>query len=92
MKMNLQLKSEGKELLRERRPGSVNSQHLAICNGCKGFYSQRRISRHQRQCEDCKNGSKDSLSVKYLGEEIKDDEYTSQILEKFRSDESGKLC
>ena len=42
MKKNIQLKSEGKELLRERRPGSVNSQHLAICNGCKGFYSQRR--------------------------------------------------
>ena len=92
MKKNIQLKSEGKELLRERRPGSVNSQHLAICNGCKGFYSRRRISRHQRQCKDCKSGSKDSLSVKYLGEEIKDDEYTSQILEKFRSDESGKLC
>ena len=33
MKRNIQLKSEGKELLRERRQGSANSQHLAICNG-----------------------------------------------------------
>ena len=92
MKKNMKLKSEGKELLRERRHGSANSQHLAIRSGCKGLYSKRIIAKHQRKCEECKEGSKNSLSVKYLGGEINDDEFTSQILNKFRSDETGKLC
>ena len=100
MNLNLKLHSEGKELLRERRQGPANNQPLAICNGCKGFYSKRRISKHQKNCEDCiglgvhKNKNRSSLSVKYLGEKINDvdDEFTRQILNKFRSNETGKLC
>lgn len=61
MKKNMKLKSEGKELLRERRHGSANSQHLAIRSGCKGLYSKRIIAKHQRKCEECKEGSKNSF-------------------------------
>ena len=42
--------------------------------------------------KNAKRAQKIVLSVKYLGEEINNDEFTSQILNKFRSDETGKLC
>ena len=49
---------------------------------------QKKNNQTPKTVWQMQRGLKNSLSIKYLGEEINDDEFTSQILNKFWSDET----
>ena len=91
-KVNIELRKKGKELLRERTQGSEKNKNLEMCGGCKGFYSKRRIKKHLKKCDEGIDGIKTSLDVRHIGDEDNVTEFTRNVLDKFRTDETGRLC
>ena len=86
------LKREGKELLGERR--QCCSETLAICLGCKGFYSKRRKGKHKKVCEQNLGLNQGTLCASFLKETSTSEHVSFQVevLQKFRNDPAGTLC
>ena len=86
---NIEMRRKGENIERERRQGS---NELAMCNGCKGFYSQKRISKHKKTCSDSNGVKSGSINVKFLGDYNDDNEFNKEIIHKFRNDKVGNIC
>jgi len=99
-KTNVELaKTDGAVLHRERRQGKDQTD-LVMCSSCKGFYAKRRIWKHKKICyESCTQtgfvwfpkSRSASLGLLLSNSEVPD-EFETQIVEKFRNDETGKVC
>ena len=89
---NIGLKNEGKELLCERRQGSERG--LAMCLGCKGFYSKRRIGKHRKSCKQNLGVNQGTLCSSFVTEAsvMNADEFEIEIVQKFKDDIPGNLC
>ncbi len=84
------------DYLRERRQGG---QDLVICGTCSGFYSRKKLWQHKQRCGKHESSvTLPSQSVPASTLSIPEDktklgkEFRSQILERFRDDEIGKVC
>ena len=90
---NVVLAEKRKELIRERRQGTLVP---LMCSGCKGFYDKKTIFKHKRIC--CKSESINPIAVDIqvpsenaLSLELSK-EFKGQVLNRFRRDEVGQLC
>ncbi|ELT89808.1 hypothetical protein CAPTEDRAFT_186134, partial [Capitella teleta] len=72
-------------LLRERRG---RSKDIRMCSGCKRFLSSKGYHKHRRTC----GPSADALKPWMLCGAPADEDFTRQILSKFRDGECGRIC
>ena len=99
-KTNVELaKTDGAVLQRERRQGKYQTD-LVMCNSCKEFYAKRCIGKHTKMCyESCTQTgfvwfpkSRSSSLGLWLSNSEVPGEFETQTVEKFRNDETGKVC
>lgn len=94
-KANAEIRRKDKRatLIKERRQGNADT---VMCSGCLGFFDGKNIFRHKKKCSRAVSWRADTIKMTGLSEcaqEIGvDDEFKTNVIDRFRSDEVGEIC
>ena len=82
------IKDRRDDLLRERRKTSSEKDELRMCTKCKKFISKKGYHKHRHACDI----TADPLRPCLLADVTIEDDFSEEILTKFRDGEVGRLC